>query len=178
MSAVLVTYCNCQGNDRFLSTLQQYDYNIMKKCQHHTVVSYGTSWNCGFACPTHFLMRIPTWPTPHVSYQNHRSVATWIHTGIIIQSVELWKGFPCDYHCAWTYVKKPKLPIIAPPFLLFSSHLLGGHGNFAKVEKAMEFFATSTAFFASLESKFEQETTLLKLPVSEKWRQSHINRIS
>ena len=37
--------------------------------------------------PHHFLMRIPTWPTPHVSYQNHRSVATWIHTGIIIQSV-------------------------------------------------------------------------------------------
>ena len=155
MSAVLVTSCNCQGNDRFLSTLQQYDYNIMKL------------W---IRLPHHFLMRIPTWPTPHVSYQNHRSVATWIHTGIIMQSVELWKGFPCDYHCAWIYVKKSKVvyieSIIAPPFLLFSSHLLGGHGNFAKVKKAMDFFATSTAFFASLENRFEQETALLKLLVS------------
>lgn len=82
----------------------------------------------------------------------------------------LWKVFPCDYHCAWIHVKKSKVvyieSIIAPPFLLFSSHLLGGHGNFAKVEKAMEFCATSSAFFASLENKFEQETALLKLLVS------------
>lgn len=82
----------------------------------------------------------------------------------------LWKVFPCDYHCAWIHVKKSKVvyieSIIAPPFLLFSSHLLGGHGNFAKVEKAMDFFATSTAFFAPLENRFEQETTLLKLVVS------------
>ena len=62
----------------------------------------------------------------------------------------LWKVFPCDYHCAWIHVKKSKVvyieSIIAPPFLLFSSHLLGGHGNFAKVEKRWNFVQRQPPF--------------------------------
>ena len=108
MSAVLVTSCNCQGNDRFLSTT--------------------TLWSCGSACPTIF-----SWDSPRDRLHTFhtKTTALWRPESTRESSSNLWvvEGFPLRLSlcldpcqkvksCLYRVYNCTTIPVIFIPFAL------------------------------------------------------------